>query len=413
MSFQQPIYPTSVSSAMRSVGCCIFCLLLIVGCQRDTTENSAPVVSLHSELGGDATGFERACEPVAFNFPEDHNAHPSFRNEWWYFTGNVESKSGTRFGFHVTFFRIAVNAQPARDDADRQPISAQNSTWSASQFYMGHFAITEDETSAVVAHERFARAAAGLAGAQTEQGQLRVWLDNWTIVNQQTDPADFRTTTWQLSLAEDDDYLDLSLRALKPVVEQGIRGYSQKSRDPCNSSYYYSIPRLQVDGTISRDGKAHKVSGSAWLDREWSSSALADDQIGWDWFALQLDDGRDLMVYHLRRQDGSIDPYSYAVTIDPDGTKTVLPLPEYDITRWWTSPSGARYPVDGSLTFNNESNETDNENGTVKQSETIRFAPLIDNQEMNLTVRYWEGAIKLTDANGAAIGRGYLELTGY
>lgn len=410
-------------SASTMMLCVVTCLFLQVGCGRSTPDESSPIVSLHTELGGSAQGFERACVPVDFHFPADHAAHPSFRNEWWYFTGNVTSNKGKRFGFHVTFFRIATRP----DSAEASALSTPSSSWATRQFYMGHFAITESGTSALAAHERFARAAAGLAGATSENEHLRVWLDDWSIEHRQSNPTDHSTSTWQLSLQAEDEFLQLSLQAQKPVVEQGINGYSQKSSDPCNSSYYYSIPRLQVEGTIGRDGWSHEVTGSAWLDREWSSSALSDNQVGWDWFALQLDDGRDIMFYRLRQQGGLVDSHSHAVMIDPSGVKTVLTLPDYEIDRWWQSPSGARYPVAGNLTFNTVGSNSDSDNNysdiNRKQiqdqtqnrplTETIHFTPLIDNQELNLTVRYWEGAIELTNSVGDAIGKGYLELTGY
>ena len=159
---------------------------------------------------------------------------------------------------------------------------------------------------------------------------------------------------------------------------------------------------MTVTGIVETAGQTHQVTGSAWLDREWSSSALADDQVGWDWFALQLNDGRDIMFYRLRKRDGTIDPQSHAVIIEQDGSKRSLTLPEYSVDRWWSSPSGARYPTSGRLIFSADD-----------YSDTIIVEPLLDNQELNLTVRYWEGAIKLSDINGQSLGKGYLELTGY
>ena len=181
---------------------------------------------------------------------------------------------------------------------------------------------------------------------------------------------------------------------------QGNRGYSQKSADPCNSSYYYSLPRLRATGTIQSNNETHSVEGSAWIDREWSSSALAPDQVGWDWFALQMDDGRDIMLYQLRKDDGSADPYSHAVEIDEQGRKREIPVPRIEISQWWQSQTGAKYPIAGRL------HRSDSD-------EVIVFTPLIENQELLLTVRYWEGAIRLADESGKSTGRGYLELTGY
>jgi len=363
-------------------------------------------ISLHTELGGRAEGYERACVPREFVFPRDHGAHPEFRNEWWYVTGNLQTAGSKRFGFHATFFRIAT--RPVDSLNAELTAESVSSSWASSEFYMAHFAIVAESAERVNAYERFGRSAVGLAGAVVNESVdrieesntelVKVWLDDWQLLANEKDGQ----LVWQLQIKEENDSLDLTLVADKPLVLQGRDGYSQKSRDPCNSSYYYSFTRLQASGNVVVDNKSSEVSGSAWLDREWSSSALADDQIGWDWFALQLDDGREIMFYQLRKNDGSSDPFSHAVEIDKDGKKTEIPLEllELDIDRWWRSKAGARYPVSGTIT-RKDSNET------------IVYRPLIDDQELNLTVRYWEGAIKLTDVAGQPIGRGYLELTGY
>ena len=362
----------------------VMLLMLLVGCSPSNDQANAPIVSLHTELGGDASGFERACESRDFSFPQDHGAHPSYRNEWWYITGNVSSDRSVDIGFHATFFRIANSP----DQPDRA------SAWSASQLYMGHFAISVEGHGAVKAHERFARAAAGLSGARlNNNSSTTVWLDDWTLQHA-PDGA------WKIKLAEGSEQLALTLTEEKPVVLQGQDGYSQKSADPCNASYYYSLPRLSAVGTIKSADQTYQVQGTAWIDREWSSSALASGQVGWDWFALQLDDGRDIMLYQLRKSDGSADPFSHAVEVDSQGNKREIPLPRIEISRWWQSPTGAKYPVAGKL----QRTDTD---------EVIVFTPLIDNQELLLTVRYWEGAIRLTDEAGIPTGRGYLELTGY
>lgn len=366
-----------------------------------------PGISLTTELGGSAEGFERACDTRDFVFPDDHSAHPQYRNEWWYVTGNLNSDEGQRFGFHATFFRIAN--QPATDTASDQWQTTSN--WAASQFYMGHFAISEEGANKATAHERFARAAAGLAGATAKP--VRIWLDDWQLTGPSNLAADQTSSValsqsqsdanqWQLSMASDTESVNLALNPMKPPVLQGDRGLSIKSGGACNASYYYSISRLQVSGEVMNGGVLHPVTGTAWIDREWSSSVLADHQVGWDWFALQLDDGRDLMIYQLRDKTGQPDTHSYAVEIDSTGNKTIIPFQQIqlDIERWWQSPSGARYPVAGRIVRNDT-------------NETIVYNPLIDNQELPLTVRYWEGAIQLSDDSGASIGHGYLELTGY
>ncbi len=362
-------------------------LVLLVGCgQSDETQTVERPISFLAELGGDATGFERACAPRAFEFPRDHLGHPEFRNEWWYLTGNLQDDKGGRFGYQVTLFRIANNADE----------NLRDSNWSTQQFYMGHFAISAAGRDSIASHERFARAAAGLAGAAREP--VRVWLEDWQLQQHAHDP-----TRWTVNVAQGAERVSLDLTQTKPIVLQGDRGHSQKSDDPCNASFYYSLSRLATDGELVVDGQSYTVSGSSWLDREWSSSALTDDQAGWDWFALQFDDGREFMYYRLRSKTGRTDEHSYAVLIGEDGTRTLFDAADivHEVSRWWHSDNGSQYPVAGSLEIANS--------GLGK----IYYKPLIDNQELLLTVRYWEGAIRLNDESGEETGRGYLELTGY
>jgi len=376
-------------------------ITLVSACNQQDQPNTG--VSLHAELGGAAEGYERACGPRQFNFPADHSAHPSFRNEWWYITGNLENDAGKRFGFHITFFRIAneplTNEAPVNETtAKKTPVVQKDSNWRSNEFYMAHFAVTA-EGGEIKTHERFSRSAAGLAGAAPDTDNLvKVWLDDWQLVATQEDDQ----LVWHLSLSESDLKLDLTLSPEKPRVLQGEAGYSQKSADPCNSSYYYSYTRLKTDGSLQIDDTTHNVAGSSWLDREWSSSALGDNQSGWDWFALQLDDGRDIMLYQLRMNDGSRDNYSHAVEIDHDGRATEIPIENITLntTRWWQSEAGNRYPVAGTI-YRRDTNET------------LVFEPLVDDQLLDLTVRYWEGAIHLTDTENKPLGRGYMELTGY
>lgn len=363
-------------------------LLVLIAACTDTGTQPGPVVSLHGELGGDATGFERACTTREFEFPQDHLAHPGFRNEWWYVTGNVTTSDSIKLGFHVTFFRVAT-----------RPLSAEGSesAWETSQFYMAHFAVTREGDNQLTAQERFARAAAGLAGTGLQNNLAAVWLEDWTL----TQTGGGTTPRWTLQLSDQQGTsIDVQLSAVKPVVFQGDNGYSRKSADPCNASYYYAYTRLHAEGQISVQSETYQVSGSAWLDREWSSSALADNQVGWDWFALQLNDGRDIMFYQLREKDGQASAYSSAVEIDAKGVKRHIEVPALEIERWWQSDSGGRYPVQGRLVLKDT-------------QEVIHFVPLIDHQELNLTVRYWEGAIVLLDSQGQQTGRGYMELTGY
>ena len=366
---------------MRTIATVAFSLALAA-----CTEPPAPAaLSVAEQLGGQpAEGVARAATPRDFVFPDDHGPHGEYRNEWWYFTGNLDAADGRRFGFQVTFSRIGLDANA--------PERASN--WAASEAWMAHFALSDAASGTHRAAERFARGAMGLAGATTQP--LRVWLEDWALSS--VDGG----VTWQLNAATDDFGLELTLRAARPVVLQGDRGLSRKSTEPGNASYYYSVPRLAATGTVTLDGTTHAASGLAWLDREWSTSALGTEQAGWDWFALQLADGRDLMYYRLRRTDGSIDPLSRGSLVDGAGRRLELAA-DLDLqpVRHWQAPDGHRIPVEWTMTLPNE-------------RRPLRVVAAFDDQYMELAVRYWEGMVDVRDdATGAALGRGYLEMTGY
>lgn len=328
-------------------------------------------------------GFERAIAPRDFHFPADHGAHESFATEWWYFTGNLESKQGRRFGYQLTLFRVGL--KPGRPAAD--------SEWRAHQLYMGHLAISDIEGRRHHSAERFSRAAAGLAGAQVEP--LRVWLGPWSIrgTPESTFPLRLDAETEALSLR-------LTLEAGdRPRVLQGEDGLSRKSAAPGNASYYYSYTRLPSAGTLRLGEHSFEVSGASWFDREWSSSALAADQAGWDWFALQLDDGRDLMYYQLRGTDGRPQAFSKGVLVTRDGDVEPITFSDVQLepVRIWQSNEGSRYPVQWTLDI-------------PRHGLQLVVEAAFDDQEMQHSVRYWEGAVVVT---GSHSGRGYLELSGY
>lgn len=333
--------------------------------------------------GGD---FARVTGPAPLSFPEDHGAHPDHRSEWWYFTGNLTGEDGRDYGFQLTLFRFALApSAPARDSA-----------WATRQAWMGHFAITDIDAGRHAAVERYQRGALGLAGAEVRP--VRVWLDDWQLRSHGAERL------FPLTLEARDEPAGLALRLRlereKPRVLQGEQGYSRKGEDPANASRYYSYTRLGAEGTLSVAGRDARVTGSAWLDREWSTSALDDGQEGWDWFALQLADGRDLMVYRLRRDDGATDPRSAGVLVERDGTVHHLGADDFRVLprRHWRSPeTGARYPVDWRV--------------VVPAADlALDVSARLDAQEMPTSVRYWEGAVRVT---GNATGVGYLEMTGY
>lgn len=341
---------------------------------------------LGEALGGESPdpGFARATAPRPFRFPHDHGPHPAYRNEWWYVTGNFEDDAGRRYGMQLTIFRIGL--APGRE-------TERPSAWASNQVWMAHLALTDADGDRFFAHERFARGGAlGLAGAAREP--VRVWLEDWRLRRESSG-------TWQLRAATDAFDIDLALAPRKDPVLQGDDGLSQKSAEPGNASYYYSLTRLAAEGTLRLDGGPRALTGSAWLDREWSTSALGPEQAGWDWFALQLDDGTDVMIYHLRREDGAPSRFSAGVVVGPDGRSRQLGPNEFEIAvlNYWRAPDGPRYParwrihvpgLEGALTV----------------------TPVRAGQELQVSVRYWEGAVDVT-REGERIGRGYVELTGY
>jgi len=363
--------------------------LVVLGCTGGQREaGSRQATSPADLLSGDLSGYALALETRPFAFPADHNSHPEFKTEWWYFTGNLEDGDGRAFGFQLTFFRYALSPQQR----------AGTSPWRAHQGWMGHLAVTDVAERRFFSAQRLSRAALGLAG--NTAAPYALWLEDWSATADAADPFPLR-----LSAADRDFALDLMLTARKPPVLQGERGLDRKGPEPGNASYYYSVPRLSARGEIAIDDAVHAVQGNAWMDREWSSNALSPELQGWDWFAIQLSDGRDLMFYRLRTASGETSAYSGGTLIEADGSYRALAPEEIRLqaTEFWTSPvSGARYPVGWQI--------------EVPQEDlSLAVEALIPNQEMNLAVRYWEGAVAATgsSADGAISGRGYLELTGY
>lgn len=349
-------------------------------------------------LGGPAeAGFARAVAPRPFAFPADHGPHPAFRTEWWYFTGNLEAAGGRRFGYQLTFFRNAL-APPAPE------APARASAFAARQVFLAHLAVTDVAAGRFHAFERFRREALGLAGASGAGGApsrtFRVWLDRWAVTAAGRDgafPARLRAAAGEVAL-------DLRLDAGKPPVLQGDRGLSRKGAAPGQASYYYSLTRMPSAGTVRVGGRSWAVRGLSWMDREWSTSSLSPGQVGWDWFALQLADGRDLMLAQLRRAGGEVDPASAGMLVAPDGA--ARPLAKDDATievlARWESPAGGSYPARWRVRVPAAGLDLD-----VK--------PLVADQEHRGAFRYWEGAVAVagTSRGAPVAGKGYVELTGY
>ena len=340
---------------------------------------------------GSTAGFERALVPRAIGFPADHGPHPSFRTEWWYWTGNLRASgdaAGRRFGFQLTFFRTALAATTA----------PRQSAWGTRDVYLAHLALTDVDGGRFHAGDRWARGTLDLAGARG--APFRVWLGDWVA-----EARDEAARSLRLRAGEGDVRIDLTLAEGKPPVLHGERGLSRKSAEPGNASYYYSLTRMPVSGTVHTGGGAFPVEGLAWMDREWSTSALGPDQVGWDWFALQLDDGRELMLYRLRQRDGGISPASQGTLVAADGAARALDRDAVEVLvlDHWTSPrGGTRYPARWRLRV-------------PSAGVDLVVTPLLRDQELDLAVRYWEGAVRVEGtAGGRAVhGSGYVELVGY
>jgi predicted secreted hydrolase len=350
-------------------------------------------LAVSAALGpGDDAGFARALGPRAFAFPADHGPHPAFRTEWWYYTGNLETAGGRHVGVQLTFFRTAL-APPARGAS-----IARASAWGASQLYLAHFALTDTAAGRFYASSRLSREALGLAGARSRP--FRVWLEDWSAAGE--DPGGFPV---RLRAADGDVAIDLVLERGKPVVLQGDRGWSRKGPEPGNASYYYSFTRMLAHGTVRVGTESLAVSGLAWMDREWSTSALGPELGGWDWLALQLDDGRDVMVYRLRRRDGAPDPHSAGILVAADGTPRPLAREDFAleaIDHWTSAASGVRYPSRWRL--------------SIPGAELrLEITPRVAGQELVVGPRYWEGAVRIQGSAGArpVSGQGYVELVGY
>jgi predicted secreted hydrolase len=336
----------------------------------------------------DWSSFARAEGPEPLSFPADYGPHPDYQTEWWYYTGNLDTEEGRHFGFQFTIFRRAM--LPPADRVD------ERSDWATEQVYMGHFALTDVAGRQYRAFERFSRGAAQLAGAQAEP--YRVWLEDWEV-------AEVGPGVTRLQAQADNVALDLTLTDRKGPVLHGDQGYSRKGADPGNASYYYSLTRLDSQGTVEIDGRSFAVKGYSWKDHEYSTSALAPNQIGWDWFAIQLEDNTELKVFHIRQDDGSVDPYSAGSFIEGDGTLIPLSRDDFqiEVLDTWRSPhSDGVYPARWTITV-------------PELDMTLEVEPYLADQELNVSYAYWEGAVQVTGqrAGEAVEGDGYVELTGY
>ena len=342
--------------------------------------------------GGEAQDWRKAEPGWKFEWPRDHTAHADFKTEWWYFTGNLRAADGRRFGYQVTFFRQGVRAPGARATAQ--------SRFVVDDMKFGHFTVTDVKAGQFHFSQQLLRGAFGEAGfGDLKNDQRLAWLGEWSL-GMKDDGA------MQLHASEGARSLDLQMESTKPWALHGDAGLSTKADVPGHASQYYSGTRMRSRGTLQIEGQQIAVEGESWFDHEWATNQLAPGQVGWDWFSVQLDDGTELMIYRLRKKDGSVDGASAGSLIAKDGSVRHLQLGELRMTPtkfWQSGKTGGRYPIAWRV-----------EVPTLALD--LEITTPVESQEIALTpVAYWEGMIDVRGKrDGRAVnGHGYLELTGY
>ena len=336
-----------------------------------------------------AAQYRMALPGYHYRFPRDHFNHPEFQTEWWYYTGNLRAPDGHRFGFELTFFRTGLTRN--------QP---QDSTWAARDLYFAHLALSDLDGQHFYHVERSNRAGPGIAGA--DEKTETIWNGNWQI-HLEGDRQDLQAVSDQFNLR-------LTMESKKPPVIHGENGVSQKAEEQGRASHYISLTRLLTAGVIEIENKAYQVTGTSWMDHEFFTHQLEPDQVGWDWLSLQFDDDTELMLFRIRRKDGSIDSFSAGTYIDPRGLTHHLRAADFTLKPspdTWTSPnSSAVYPIRWQVSVPALGIAGEVRTALPKQEMTARS---------KLANSYWEGAIDLTGtrAGQRLSGRGYLEMTGY
>jgi len=320
--------------------------------------------------------FATARPGYRYEFPRDHGPHRDFKTEWWYFTGNLFDPSGRRFGFELTFFRQAVG----------EPRAALH-PWDAPDLYLAHLTLSDVAGQRFHHFERLQREGPGLAGATPH----KVWNGNWSA-----SPSELHATSEAFRL-------DLSFRSAKPPVIHGVNGVSQKAPGPGQASHYISLTRLLASGTLRYENSEFRLTGSAWMDHEFFTHQLTPEQTGWDWISIQLEDNTELMLFRLRRKDGSVDPHSAGTFIDAAGRATHLGVGDFDL-----APGAAwnGYPVSWRISVPSLALRLDA--STPQKNQELRA-------RSRYTPDYWEGAMDFSGSRATRRlrGVGYLEMTGY
>ncbi|MGZ9014743.1 MAG: lipocalin-like domain-containing protein [Burkholderiales bacterium] len=334
------------------------------------------------------TQFAPVVPGYRIRFPQDEASHPDFRTEWWYITGWLKPSSSQAaggagaIGFQLTFFRTRAEID------ERNP-----SAFTPRQIMIAHAALSDRARGRLVSDEKVARSAFGLAGA--EEARTQVWIDDWMLAQE--------GLSYVTHIPAREFAMALRFTQTQPPILQGEDGFSRKGPSPESASYYYSVPHLRVEGTLVRAGRRSSVSGTAWLDHEWSSSYMDERAAGWDWVGINFDDGGALMAFRMRDRAGR-KFWAGGAYRSADGTRRTFSEGEVEFVplRAWRSPrTGTSYPVAWRVEV---------------PAMTLTIEPLMDDQEHDTRVSvgtvYWEGAV-VAHRNGKPAGRGYLELTGY
>lgn len=345
---------------------------------------SKALIAVLLAVAAPAREYQTATSAYRYEFPRDHFSHPNFQTEWWYYTGNLTTKNGRLFGFELTFFRHAVRADQVQ------------STWDVRDVWLAHFAVSDIDGQRFFHTERVNRTGDALAGADLNAS--KVWNGNWSVEwhnNQQTLVARAEQFSVQLRLS-----------SVKPPVIHGVNGVSQKAAGAGRASHYVSLTRLQSEGIIKIGSESFDVTGLTWMDHEFFTHQLESQQKGWDWISLQMDNGTELMLFRLRRKDGSTDPFSAGTYVDRAGNATQLGVNDFRLTpgaTWHSSGTGADYPIAWTVEV-------------PKLKISGKLSTRLQNQELTGKVAtapvYWEGAVHFDSTSGLH-GRGYLEMTGY
>lgn len=367
----------------------IMLMSLLAACGASTAQVASATVVEALSFGDDQT-FARPTQPMEFVFPRDHGPHPEYRTEWWYYTGNLTAEDGGEFGYQLTFFRTALTP----DMPERASDLATN------QIYMAHFALTDVAANRHESFERFARGGDKVAGAQGEP-VYSVWLDAWRV--EQSAPG-----TVQLSASATGENGEISIDLI--LVEQGEpllhgnKGLSQKGAEAGNANYYYSLVRQQTSGQIVAGGRTYAVTGLSWMDHEFGVRAPTEETVGWDWFAVTLDDGTVLMFGEFH--NGPDSRSGYGATLQYlDGRQFALGQDDFELTildTWQSPTTSILYPAAWDVRLPDHNIE-------------LQITPLIADQEMRVSIVYYEGATAIAGTvDGQSVqGRGFVELTGY